>query len=127
MKLLLVLAAACVLLAAAPKRDWKPATILETAHALQREPPVQMFGNVPDPANTGPSFSLALSPTAWLGLRIDTPGMVFEVMCAARGSRMPDVTLHGPVKYAIEKGKFYLLDDSGREWQMAVLEKVLKP
>ena len=53
------------------------------------------------------------------------PGLVYQVMCAARGGHTPDVTLHGSVKYALVKGKFYLLDNSGKEWQMTVLEKVL--
>jgi hypothetical protein len=84
-----------------------------------------MFGSLPDPAAAGPSLSLNFSPTAWLGLRIETPGLVYQVMCAARGGHTPDVTLHGSVKYALVKGKFYLLDNSGKEWQMTVLEKVL--
>lgn len=34
--------------------------------------------------------------------------------------------MHGPVKYSMEKGKFYLLDDDGKEFEMVVLEKAAR-
>jgi len=49
------------------------------------------------------------------------------VMCPVWRNHSPNVTVNGPVKYTMEKGKFYLLDEDGKEWQMTVLEKALLP
>jgi hypothetical protein len=40
---------------------------------------------------------------------------------------MPNVTVNGPIHYATEKGKFYMLDDDGKYFEMTVLEKALPP
>lgn len=41
------------------------------------------------------------------------------------GIRVPNVTVHGPIKYALEKGIFYIQDEDGREFRLMVIEKVL--
>jgi hypothetical protein len=42
-------------------------------------------------------------------------------------TRRPNVTVHGPIRYAIEDGKFYLLDEDGYTFEMFVVEKALLP
>lgn len=37
-----------------------------------------------------------------------------------------NVTIHGPIKYAVEKDHIYLLDDDGKEIRMIVTEKTLR-
>lgn len=41
--------------------------------------------------------------------------------------RMPNVTVHGKVKYRMENGDFYLLDDDGKEFKLIVLRKSALP
>lgn len=36
-----------------------------------------------------------------------------------------NVTVNGPVKYAIDKGRFFLLDDDGKEHELEITRKEL--
>jgi hypothetical protein len=38
---------------------------------------------------------------------------------------VPNVTVHGPVRFAMEKGVFYLLDEDGREFRLSLVKKEL--
>jgi hypothetical protein len=59
----------------------------------------------------------------WQHLTIQGETYIFKVAYQLRMHR-PSVTVHGPIKYALEKGgKFYLEDEDGREFKMQVLEK----
>lgn len=71
------------------------------------------------------AMALRSAVMVWQYLTIQGDGYVFEVGCLLRRHR-PAVTVHGPIKYALEKGgRFYLQDEDGREFKMAVIEKVL--
>ena len=57
-------------------------------------------------------------------------GYTFRVECAPRvrlslRPRVPNVTVNGPIRYAIAKGKYYMLDEDGKNFEMTVLEKAL--
>jgi hypothetical protein len=58
---------------------------------------------------------------------IQGDGYSYQVERPVNPKHPPNVTVHGPLKYAIEKGKFYILDEDGKEWEMTVLEKALVP
>lgn len=61
----------------------------------------------------------------WQGYRIEGNGYVFKVAYPLRKQR-PNVTVHGPVRYALEPGgKFYMLDEDGIIFKMFVVEKAL--
>jgi hypothetical protein len=149
MKLVCLLAAACLAVSPAPsakQRDWKIGMLKETAHAVQpgcRLVPAQRSSIAAIRRWRPPPLML---PKLWLWLRpCPRCGKAFEsreransfiVMCpigrsrslsSRSGSRSPNVTVNGPVKYAMDKGKFYLLDEDGKEWEMTVLEKALVP
>lgn len=47
------------------------------------------------------------------------------LLSSQRLSRSPNLTILGPVRFAIEKGVFYLLDDDGREHKLSILRKEL--
>ncbi|MGO9011145.1 MAG: hypothetical protein ACLQPN_13675 [Bryobacteraceae bacterium] len=127
----------CCTQAATPKRDWKTGTLMETAHAREPDAPVAPSAsatviNVPPGGNPYAAAAAAHRPpniqripTTWQGFRIEGNGYRFLVMCPVRPKHSPNVTVNGPVKYAMEKGKFYLLDEDGKEWEMTVLEKAL--
>lgn len=43
-----------------------------------------------------------------------------------RWSKAANLTVNGPVKYAIEKRKLYVIDDDGKEHEMEIVKKTLK-
>jgi len=116
-------------LAAAQKdRDWKMGTLEETAHAASTAPahPTFALGGSPSAA----AAAIATLPprtTVLQGLRIEGNGYRFLVSCDITRGKVPNVTVHGPIKYALEDGTFYFLDDDGREFKAVVLEKALLP
>jgi hypothetical protein len=119
---------------AGQNREWKTGIVTQTAHAT--EPPAatapSASATVINAAPGGnpyavPHANLPLyrKPTTWQAFRIEGNGYRFDVMCPVHQNHSPDVTVNGPIRYAMEKGKFYLLDEDGKEWEMTVIEKVL--
>jgi hypothetical protein len=43
-----------------------------------------------------------------------------------RWSKAANVTVNGPVKYAVEKRKLYILDEDGKEHEMEIVKKTLR-
>jgi hypothetical protein len=87
-----------------PQRDWKTGILLAT----------------PDPGYSGP-----LPQNTFL---IRDGDILFHVQLSNGWSlRKPDVTERGPVKYTMEDGVFYLLDEDGREYKVSVKKKELRP
>jgi hypothetical protein len=43
-----------------------------------------------------------------------------------RWSKAANVTVNGPVKYAVEKRKLYVMDDDGKEHEMEIVKKTLR-
>jgi hypothetical protein len=41
-------------------------------------------------------------------------------------SKPANLTVNGPVKFAVEKRKLFVVDDDGKEHQMEIIKKVLK-
>jgi hypothetical protein len=106
----------------AAKRDWKAGTVEATV--LKDEDYGAMGMGIP--AGYGQSSVMVTRMRiVWQGYRIEGNGYVFKVACPLRRNR-PNVTVHGPVKYAMEPGgKFYMQDEDGREFKMFVVEKAL--
>ncbi|MGO9094599.1 MAG: hypothetical protein ACLQGV_05195 [Bryobacteraceae bacterium] len=131
----------CALAAsAAPKqRDWKTGTLLQTEFRRvtiggtpiavaqssswqASNPAVQAGGNAAMAAAIAANAPRTL---VWQHFTVRGDVYRFTVSRQGWGRRLPNVTVNGPIKYAFEKGKFYLLDDDGREFQAVVLEKAL--
>jgi hypothetical protein len=129
MKVLCLIVAACfVAYCATPaKRDWQTGTLAETATRESSGGPTAIALNNASPVAAIMAAAAANSRMIWQGFRIQDKGYSFMVMCPVRPKHTPNVTVNGPVKYAMEKGKFYLLDEDGKEWEMTVLEKALVP
>jgi hypothetical protein len=120
---------------AAKNRDWKTGTVTEAAYVRENlgggaVAIAQSSGNssnpVPDPG-VFVAAAAAARPTyqMWQRLTVEADGYVFKVSCLVRWHK-PNVTTRGPLKYALEKGgKFYIQDEDGREFKMFVLEKAL--
>jgi hypothetical protein len=43
-----------------------------------------------------------------------------------RWSKAANVTVNGPVKYAVEKRKLYVMDEDGKEHEMEIIKKTLR-
>jgi hypothetical protein len=133
MKTRWLLLLACVSVLSAAKhvaRDWKVGSVVETAFA-QQDLGTLAQGSVMSFPGAGPyapniamgnGAALRLQAT-WQGFVITGSEYVFMVATRITTKRKPDVAIHGQVRYAMDKGNFYLLDDSGHEFKMVVLKK----
>jgi hypothetical protein len=135
-RLYLYIVLAGSLFAGVKAREWRTGIVEKTAYARQDE---GGGGNVAiaesnSGGNSNPAPSVAGMAAAaaamrisrtWHGFRITGNGYAFIVACPVGWRRQPNVTSNGPIRYALEKGKFYLLDDDGREFKMAVIQKEL--
>jgi hypothetical protein len=137
MKLLCLVAAACLVASAAsPKRDWKTGMLTD----LSSERVLAGFGG--PLAYTTPGGLLTGHPAVYATVQrfvIVGEGMEWtvELQRDPGFARRPNLTVNGPLKYALEPAKpagrftnshperFYLLDADNREWQTTVLEKKL--
>lgn len=117
----------CGLMAAPKPRDWKTGTLEETVRtsASTQGPHVMVMG----PGTQAAAAAMASQPRTKVvqGYRIEGNGYSFMVACDIIRGKVPNVTVHGPIKYAITDGTFYLLDEDGREFKATVLEKALLP
>jgi hypothetical protein len=113
---------------ALPQRDWRTATLTATAFA------VRDLGTkasvVALPGWTGaPGIAVGRATReeeTWEGFELDTGDLVFDAACVVQRDRMPDVTVHGPLKYAMSQDDLYIHDRKGREFRLVVLQKSLK-
>jgi hypothetical protein len=122
--LLAVVMAASLL--AAKDRVWKTGTVEDSV--LQRETTGAAANGMWIPGGYGPGFgsgTMRETHRTWQGFVIRGEGYVFMVASPIRFHRA-NVTVHGPIKYAVERdGKFYLQDEDGREFKMTILQKAL--
>jgi hypothetical protein len=121
--------------AAAP-RDWKTGTLVETVQksfstgggsmAIAQNNSGSYAGAAANAAMA--SAVAANAPRTWLMQRftIEGSGYRYKVKCRI-GKHGPNVTVNGPIKYAMEKGNFYILDEDGKQFEMTVMEKALMP
>jgi hypothetical protein len=128
-------------MSSAKGRDWKIGTLEETVRSrgVTPAPQVVVMGGSPVYGGSNPypgaaaaqassAAALAASQSRAMvvqGYRIEGNGYSFMVSCNITRGKVPNVTVHGPIKYALEDGTFYLLDEDGREFKATVLEKAL--
>jgi len=115
---------------AAKKRsaqDWKQGILRETAFTTQdlgTTGSFMIFGGAYSPILGSIAGSRVFR--TWEGFRVDAGDTQYMLACPVSHRRMPNVTINGPIGYAIDtKGKYFLRDDSGNECQAALLEKRL--
>lgn len=124
------------------QRDWQTGTLEETvsskgttsgASVVVMGAPGPSYGNpyagaAASQASAAAAVAASQPHTLFVrGYRIEGNGYRFMVSCDIRRGRVPNLTVHGPVKYALADGTFYLLDEDGREFKATVLEKALLP
>ena len=72
-----------------------------------------------------------LAYATWLGYGIHTESMDYLVRYLLPRKTLftksvrPNLTIHGPIKFAVEKGALYFLDEDGVEFRTVIMEKRL--
>jgi hypothetical protein len=132
---------ATVAFAAKPHRDWKTGRLVESAEsretsgggpiaiarstsAQSSNPAIQAAGEY---ATAAAIAANGPRTVVWQGFVIQGIDYVFMVKRAMIGRKQPNVTINGPIKYAFDKGKFYILDEDGKEFPLLVMKKALLP
>ena len=113
-----------------PARDWKEATLKETAFATEEVGAGAQAMAFPGWGPYAPTTVMGGARRIvqrWQGFRLEDGSLTLMVACLVKPKRMPNVTVNTTVRYAMERGKFYLLDEDGHEFQMVVLQKAIKP
>jgi hypothetical protein len=106
--------------------DWKKGTLIATQHT--REMAGASSGHpYPDIGPFRPPVNTSLAYRTWQQFTIEGEGYSYVVVCLIYRKHTPNVTVNGPIHYAMDKGKFYMLDDDGKYFEMTVLEKALPP
>jgi hypothetical protein len=59
---------------------------------------------------------------------IETDTYTYEAELALRhkGDKRPSLTVNGPIKFAIVKSDFFIQDEAGKEYKLALTKKTLK-
>lgn len=141
MKLLCVFATCLVACMAADKHAWRTGTLMNAAEVREAAGSSGMAleratGPTPGclycPAHSSASASSAVLYATLQGYVIRGDDVEYMVQFRIKSTGLlhhtevrPNVTLNGPVKYAFERGKFYVQDEDGKEFELAVMKKRL--
>jgi hypothetical protein len=117
--------ASLILCAAAPKRDWKTGTLIDSKEI--REVAGSRAMNQVTGSSSQSSQAVVYAELIGYVIKGEDMGWMLQyrerpasLFCRAK---RPSVTINGPVKYCYAKGKFYLLDEDGQEFEMTVMRK----
>jgi len=110
-------------------RDWKTGKVLDTESASFRT-----YGGSTTQGRINPdgTYSSSTTPATWNHKKyvfvIEGDEYIYVVshVLSWRWSKEAQVTINGPIKYAVEKKNFYLLDENNREFKMKIEKKILK-
>ena len=133
-----------VLAAAAPAKDkdlnWKSGTLLETSYTRETIGSGRSvaIANSSSGDNSNPALGAAAQAATAASIAGSAPRNVtwqyftiqgnpykFIVSCSVRRKHKPNVTVNGPIHYSFEGGKFFMLDEDGKYFEMTLLEKAL--
>jgi hypothetical protein len=57
---------------------------------------------------------------------IETDTLTYTVSEIVRGGKPANLTVNGPVKFAVEGTTLYLMDENGKEHRTEIVKKVLR-
>jgi hypothetical protein len=131
---------------AAEKRNWETGTLVEVTRTEPRSPgAVAVARNAPAAATTtvgglaqasasaaqaasdatgDAMLAASMRPFVSEHLTVKGGGYTYLVTRVLAG-RHPNLTVNGPVRYALQNRNFYILDEDNREFRLVVLEKRL--
>lgn len=111
------------------ERDWKTGKVLDTdSTSFTTHGGSTTQGQI----NPDGTYSSSTTPATWKHKKYvfviegDEYTYVVSHVLSWRWSKEVQVTVNGPIKYAIEKKDFYLLDENNREFKLRIEKKILK-
>jgi hypothetical protein len=117
--IVLVLALSCPALAGKKALTWQTGKLVDSQRSQNLAGAVDRpgFGNVRRTTNVYQTQDTFV---------IETDSLTYTVSEIARGTKPANLTVNGPVKFAVEGTTLYLLDDGGNEHRTDIVKKVLK-
>jgi hypothetical protein len=124
------------LVAAEKQRDWQTGKVLDTERQRyftgtvgnsNANGTINASGNSATYTGNGSSSSTAIYRT-YETFVIDGDQYVYlaQERIRFRWSKPANVTVNGPVKYAVEKRKLFVMDEDGKEHEMEIVKKTLR-
>jgi hypothetical protein len=113
------------LTAAEKQRDWQTGTALDS----ERNAYVAGYSTTQNPMPTyGPTSTTRANYAVYQTYVIESDKFVYVATehLPWRWSKPVDLIVNGPVKFAVEKKKLYLLDDKGKEHQATISKQILR-
>lgn len=110
-------------------RDWKTGKVLD----MESERFTTYGGSTTQGRiNNDGTYSSSTSRSSWnhnkftFAIEGDEYIYVVSHVLSWRWSKEVQLTVNGPIKYAVEKNKLYLIDENDREFKMKIEKKILK-
>jgi hypothetical protein len=127
--LLILVIILCSVAAAKKERDWKTGKLLDTGNEV-----ITTSGgtNTQGRVNPDGTYSSTTSTAKWnhgkytFVIQGDDYVYVVSHVLSWRWSKEVQLTVNGPVRYAVEKNKLYLIDENDREFKMKIEKKILR-
>jgi hypothetical protein len=123
----------CVFATAEKQRDWKTGRVLDSERSHYFAGTVggaNTSGTVNDNGNyngtTNSSQTAIYRVYETFVIEGDTYVYQAQEHIKWRWSKPANLTVNGPVKYAVEKRKLYVIDEDGKEHEMEIVKKTLK-
>jgi len=111
-------------------RDWQVGKVLnskrsdEYAATVPRSGTNGEYGNYPDQTTSRHRPVYNVYQTFVIGT--DKCTYVAQQRLRWRWSKPADVTVNGPVRFAADKRKLFLIDDDGKKYEMEIVKRILK-
>jgi len=126
--LIAILSISTLAFAGKKERQWKTGKLVDSANeTFTRHGGTNTQGHV----NSDGTYTAGTSQVSWehekfiFTIRGDDMIYVVSHVISFRWSKKVELTVNGPVKYAVEKRDFYLVDENGREFKMKIEKKIL--
>lgn len=123
----------CALATAEKQRDWKTGKVLDSERSRYFAGTVggsNTNGTVSEngtySGNTNGSQTAVYRVYETFVIEGDTEAYQAQEHIKWRWSKAANLTVNGPVKYAIEKRKLYVIDEDGKEHEMEIVKKTLR-
>jgi len=134
--LLLVLLPAIILFAAQKQRDWQTGKVVDSernryfagtignSNTTGTAQANGNYGTYQGSTNTSQTAVYRVYET--FIIEGETYAYVAQERLRWRWSKPANLTVNGPVKYAIEKRRLYVIDEDGKEHEMEIVKRILR-
>jgi hypothetical protein len=134
--LTLILGASVIAFAGEKQRDWQTGKVLDSQRS-------RYFAGTVGSSNTTGNVDVSGDSATYRGQTSGSQTAVYRVFetfliegeqyaylaqerLRWRWSKPANVTVNGPVKYAVEKRKLFVIDEDGKEHEMEIIKKTLR-